>query len=234
LLLPWRPTARLPVVRHRQGARPLALSRRSCHRPAPTVPVAPRPTPTVDGGRRPRKGGHGNGDSTCGGPFGQGDCPAWPSFYNPWIETISMWPGLSTGASLPRPPPLALLTVPPYDVLPMTPASPLLPPLATPTPTPWSPSAGGWDLGVAFSTMALTPPPSDWVVDSGASYHTTSTAGTLSRSHLPHPSFIVVGNGSTLPVTLVGVLVLLEPLYLNDVLVTPHITQPSFRSSVHC
>jgi hypothetical protein len=75
--------------------------------------------------------------------------------------------------------------------------------------------------------MALAPPSSDWVIDFGASYHTTPTAGMLSRSHPPHyshPTSIVVGNGSNLPVTSVGASVLLGPFYLNDVLVDPHIT----------
>jgi hypothetical protein len=78
--------------------------------------------------------------------------------------------------------------------------------------------------------MAMTPPSSDWVIDSGASYHTTPTTGTLSRSHPPHsshPSSIVVGNGSTLPVTSIGASVLPGPFYLNDVLVAPHITDNS-------
>jgi hypothetical protein len=44
-------------------------------------------------------------------------------------------------------------------------------------------------------------------------------------SPLPsHPSLIVVGNGSTLPVTSVGASVLPGSFYLNDVLVAPHIT----------
>jgi hypothetical protein len=75
--------------------------------------------------------------------------------------------------------------------------------------------------------MALAPPSSNWVIDSGASYHTTPIAGMLSRSHPPpstHPTSIVVGNSSTLPVTSVGALVLPRPFYLNDVLVAPHIT----------
>jgi hypothetical protein len=49
----------------------------------------------------------------------------------------------------------------------------------------------------------------------------------LSHSHPPpstHPTLIVVGNGSTLPVTSVGASVLPGPFYLNDVLVAPHIT----------
>jgi hypothetical protein len=134
-----------------------------------------------------------------------------------------MWPSQATSAS--RPPALALLTAPPYGVPPLTP--PQLPPLGTSTPTPWSPVARGWDpaaLAAAFSTMAMTPPPSDWVVDSGASYHTTSNTGMLSRSSHPHPSSIVVGNSSTLSVTSVGASVLPGPFYLNNVLVAPHIT----------
>jgi hypothetical protein len=73
--------------------------------------------------------------------------------------------------------------------------------------------------------MALTPPSSGWLIDFGA-YHTTPTTGMLSRSHPPHstqPTSIVVGNGSTLPVTSVGASVLPGPFYLNDVLVAPHI-----------
>ena len=144
-----------------------------------------------------------------------------------------MWPGQAP--STPRPPAPALLTTPhygapPYGVSVVPQALPALPPPGTHTSPPWSPPAGGWDsasLAAAFSTMAMTPPPSDWVIDSGASYHTTPTAGTLSRSHPPlpsHPSSIVVGNGSTLPVTSVGASVLPGPFYLNDVLVAPHIT----------
>jgi hypothetical protein len=115
-------------------------------------------------------------------------------------------------------------------VPPTTPTPPQLQPTGTSTTAPWFPFARGWDpnaLAAAYSTMALAPPSSDWVIDSGASYHTTPTTGMLSRSHPPpstHPTSIVVGNGSTLPVTSVGVSVLPGPFYLNDVLVAPHIT----------
>jgi hypothetical protein len=117
--------------------------------------------PTVDGGRHPHNGGRGSGGSNRGGAFDRDGGPAWPSFYNPWTGTISMCPDLATGASLPCPPPPALLYAPSYSSPSMTPASPLLLPPVTPTPTPWSPLAGGWDsasLAAAFSTMAMTPP----------------------------------------------------------------------------
>jgi hypothetical protein len=77
--------------------------------------------------------------------------------------------------------------------------------------------------------MALTPPTvTDWVVDSGASNHTTSDAGNLTSIRPTtsiDPSSIVVGNGSDLPVTSVGDSVLPGPFYLNNVLVAPDIIQ---------
>jgi hypothetical protein len=77
--------------------------------------------------------------------------------------------------------------------------------------------------------MALTPlAVTDWVVNSSASNNTTSDVGNMivvcpptSTDH----SSISVGNGSTLPVTSVGDLVLPDPFYLNNVLATPDIIQ---------
>jgi hypothetical protein len=125
------------------------------------------------------------------------------------------------------------------------PGPPQLPPPGPSTTTSWSSFGAGWDptaLASAYSTMALAPPPSDWVIDSGASYHTTPTTGMLSRSHPPpptHPTSIVVGNSSTLPVTSVGASVLPGPFYLNDVLVAPHTTHnllsvPRFSTDNSC
>jgi hypothetical protein len=164
--------------------------------PPPTVLVDPCSASTTDGGRLSNKGGHGGGVPSRGGPFGQGCGHACPSFYNPWTGTIAMWPCQAPSAS--RPPAPALLTAPhygmpstpPYGVLVVPQAPPALLPPGTPTSTTWYPPADGWDnasLDAAFSTMAMTPPSSDWVIDSGASYHTTPTAGTLSRSHPPFP-----------------------------------------------
>jgi hypothetical protein len=127
-------------------------------------------------------------------------------------------------------PTLPAYGMPSYDVPPTTPTPPALPPTGTPTPTPGSPFAGGWDpasFAAAYNTMALAPSSSDWVIDSGASYHVTPTTGMLSHSHpspSTHPTLIVVGNSSTLPVTSVGASVLPGPFYLNYVLVAPHIT----------
>jgi hypothetical protein len=76
--------------------------------------------------------------------------------------------------------------------------------------------------------MTLQTPPSltEWVIDSGASNHTTPDPGNIFLFRPPNPtipSSIVVDNGSVLPVTLVGDTVLPGLFYLNNVLVTPDI-----------
>ena len=52
--------------------------------------------------------------------------------------------------------------------------------------------AWGWDqaaLAQSFSTMGLTPLVStEWIADSGASFHTTPDAGIISSVRPPHPS----------------------------------------------
>jgi hypothetical protein len=63
-------------------------------------------------------------------------------------------------------------------------------------------------LAHSFHTMTMVPPTvTDWVAYSGASNHTTSSAGNLTsiRPPLPtDPSSIIVGNGSSLMITSVG------------------------------
>jgi hypothetical protein len=99
-----------------------------------------------------------------------------------------------------------------------------------------SASVGAPSLALSAHTVpSPLPPPrstTDWVVDSGASFHTTPTTTSLPHSHPPHPSHptsIVVGNGSTLPVTSVGTSALPGQFCLNDVLVAPGLTHPSSR-----
>jgi small nuclear ribonucleoprotein (snRNP)-like protein len=96
-----------------------------------------------------------------------------------------------------------------------------------------SASIGAPSLALSAHTVPSPPPPppptTDWVVDSRASFHTTPTTSSLFHSHPPHPSHpssIIVGNGSTLPVTSVGASVLPGPFCLNDVLVAPGLTHP--------
>ena len=67
--------------------------------------------------------------------------------------------------------------------------------------------AWGWDqaaLAQSFSTMGLTPPVStEWIADSGASFHTTPDADILSSVRPPHPSChssIMVGDGYVAPI----------------------------------
>jgi hypothetical protein len=84
---------------------------------------------------------------------------------------------------------------------------------------------------VNSSTMTLQPPHNsinDWVADSGASHHTTPSVGNISNPrplNSASPSSIVVGNGSTMPVTSVGDSVILGLFYLNNILLAPDIIQ---------
>jgi hypothetical protein len=102
----------------------------------------------------------------------------------------------------------------------------------------WAPRNGvSWDqqsLVNSFSTMALQPPHNsvnDWVADPGASDHTTHSVSNISNPHplnSASPSSIIVGNGSTLPVTSVGDSVIPTPFYLNNILLPPDIVQNLF------
>jgi hypothetical protein len=88
--------------------------------------------------------------------------------------------------------------------------APVWPPLVLPGPS----------LAQAFNTMGATPPVrTEWIADSGASFHTTPNARILSSVRSPHPSSIMVGGGSCLPVTSVGSAS--GPFRLPDVLVAP-------------
>jgi hypothetical protein len=74
----------------------------------------------------------------------------------------------------------------------------------------------------------------DWVADSGASHHTTHSVSNIFNPrplNSASPSSIVVGNGSTLPVTLAGDSVIHGSFYLNNILLAPNIVQNLF--SVH-
>jgi hypothetical protein len=110
------------------------------------------------------------------------------------------------------------------------------------SPSPPSGPVGAPPLALSAHLVASPPSPTDWVVDSGASFHTTPTTSSLFHPHPPHPSHppsIVVGNGSTLPVTSVGASVLPGPFYLNNVLVAPGLTHSlllvhRFTSDNHC
>jgi hypothetical protein len=87
-----------------------------------------------------------------------------------------------------------------------------------------------------------TPTPTGWVADPDASYHTTPNPIIVSLPHpgnLTFPSSIIVGNGSTLPVTSIGDTVLPGPLYHNNILVAPNIIRNlisvcRFTTNNHC
>jgi hypothetical protein len=84
-------------------------------------------------------------------------------------------------------------------------------------------------LAHSFHTMTMVPPSiSDWVTDSDAPNHTTSSAGNLTsvRPLLPtDPLTIVVDNISSLLVTLVNNTTFPSPFYLDNILVTINIIQ---------
>jgi hypothetical protein len=96
--------------------------------------------------------------------------------------------------------------------------------------TPWF---GEWDpqplVGCLSSTSPAPPTPvTDWVADSDTTNHTPPHPGHIFSPMLPslaHPSSIVVGNGSVLPVTSVDDSVLSRLFYLNNVLVAPSLVQ---------
>ena len=148
------------------------------------------------GRSRGRKGGR------VGTSGGRGSSPSgsqWPSLYKPWTGTIHMWPGPSAGVAAPRPatsqPVFFVASPPAAPSAPLRPQQGLLPLPGPPSPPVWGPWTNGWDaqsLTSSFSTMTPAPPTSvsDWVADSGASYHTTPDAGTLSSTS-PTPPFLL-------------------------------------------
>jgi len=116
---------------------------------------------------------------------------------HPWSGRISMWPFQAPDGE-PRPSPAMLAGA--------SSGFPSVTPWMAPPASTW-PGPTGWDqaaLAHSFSTMALTPPVgSEWIADSGATYHTTPNSGILSSIHPPSsslPSSIMVANGYCLPV----------------------------------
>jgi hypothetical protein len=105
---------------------------------------------------------------------------------------------------------------------------------STPGPR-WNPWLGvSWDqksLANSFSSMALHPLPTsveDWVADSGAMHHITQLVGNISTLHplaSSNPFSIIVGNGSSLPITSVCDSVLPGPFYLNNILLALDMVQ---------
>jgi hypothetical protein len=68
----------------------------------------------------------------------------------------------------------------------------------------------------------------DWVIDSDAMHHTTPSVGIISTLHPLasfNPSSVIVGNDSSLPITLVGDSVLPRPFYRNNILLALDMVQ---------
>ncbi|XP_051217474.1 uncharacterized protein [Lolium perenne] len=157
--------------------------------PPPPQPHVGRP---VFGTPAPAYGAPGNGSGRNKGKkksYGAGHAPAFPSLQHPWTGAIYMHPmaGPSHGAGLLGPRPHALPPRPAQGFMAM-PAPSYVPPSpatftyngyqaygAPSTPT-WDPSA----LANYFNTMSLQAP-QEWVMDTGASAHMSSDAGSQDR-----------------------------------------------------
>jgi hypothetical protein len=210
---PWRssPGASTHLPQLRLLPPPLAHLSLPHHRPPPRrLPISLVLLPPGRAGLGGRGGRRGRGGGDCGGcgtptqaltpPLAPlpGGAP-WLTFSNTWSGRITMWPHQGQGGG-PRPP---------HQSTDMVASTAFYASTWTPPPPP-SLSWPGWDqatLAQSFTTVGLTPPVgTEWIADSGASYHTTPDAGILSSIRPPHPSCpsIMVGDGSCLPITSVG------------------------------
>jgi hypothetical protein len=199
-----------------------------------------------------RNGGHGGGDNgrNNNGSGDRNDSSGqttirtasdgrtgtpWPTYSHLWQGHMTVYPGpVPTGQQRLQ----AFMATPgPYSSPGFLPGQqqPLYQ-QAAPAPSPdWNPWVGtGWDqqsLAHSFNTMALHPPPTsvqDWVADFGATHHITSSVGNISTPHpsnSSNPSSIIIGNGSSLPITSVGDSVLPGPFYLNNILLALDMVQ---------
>ncbi|XP_073363037.1 uncharacterized protein [Aegilops tauschii subsp. strangulata] len=173
-----------------------------------------------------------------------GGAPIFPNMQNPWTGAIHMYPMMGPGMPThghagpvsilgPRPRPSAPLHRPPahgYMALP-TPSPPT--PQATYSYTgypAYGSSAQTWDpsaLASYFNTMSLEAP-TEWLMDTGAAAHMSSDAGNLTSLSSPPPhQHVIVGDGSSIPVTHSGHVRLptSHHLTLRDVLITPRIVK---------
>jgi hypothetical protein len=164
----------------------------------------------------------------------------WSTYDYLWQGHMTVYPGpVPTGQQCPQ----AFMATPgPYPSPGFLPGQQQQQPLyqqAAPAPSPgWNPWIGtGWDqqlLAHSFNIMALHPPPTsvqDWVADSSATHRTTPSVGNISTPRpltSSNPPSIIVGNGSSLPITAVGDSVLPGPFYLNNILLAPDMIQSLF------
>lgn len=135
-----------------------------------------------------------------------------------------------------------------YHVLPPSPSFPvgspspqhsLPPPWSSPSaPSPWAPvflaqpnaAATPSDFSHQFDSLTLRPPTdSTWYMDTGASSHMASDPGILSslfNSRSNSLNYVIVGNGSTLPITSSGHTMLPNtPYHLSNTLIAPNLVK---------
>lgn len=174
--------------------------------PAPSLQQPQQPHAGRSGFGAPSGNGSGRNKGKKKNNGGHG-APAFPSMQHPWTGAIYMHPMMGHGGHT-------------AGILGSRPAAPPPRPahgyMALPAPSPatftysgypnyGSPSTPTWDpsaLASYFNTMSLQAP-TEWVMDTGASAHMSSDAGNLnSLSSNPPHKHIMVGDGSSIPVSL--------------------------------
>jgi hypothetical protein len=153
--------------------------------------------------------------------------PPWSGGYNPWTGVVHAYT-----MPMPRPPVSGILgaRLRAHQALYAAPQQPYAPTYGG-MPS-YAPSQqAGWDPALVTALQQVAPAGSSggvpYLMDSGASSHMAAYPGNLSSLSLTSTnSRIIVGNGTSLPITHIGSAAFpstSRPLSLNNVLVSPHL-----------
>jgi hypothetical protein len=218
--------------KHTQTAAQHALVAADCARPPAPAPTsfqgAPHPGQQATGSTS-----HLNNRGKGKGSNNSGNRPPtpWVPGFNPWTGVVQAWPMPfrvpGSGVLGPRPgaPQQAFYGVP-------TPA--LSPPLAPTQGDVWNQQA----LLAALASASVPPGGpqlAEWYFNTGATSHMAFSSGNLPNARpLSTSSSIIVGNGTTMPVTHTACSsVLGTPFHLHNILVSPSCQEFDFCSRFH-
>uniref|UniRef100_A0ACD5V1F3 Uncharacterized protein n=1 Tax=Avena sativa TaxID=4498 RepID=A0ACD5V1F3_AVESA len=194
-------------------------------------------------GKAPTSGSYGGANHTSGSS--SAPRPPTPSSA-PWTGMVHAWampwrphaPGSGILGPRPGAPPFAgaathhgAPSAPPYYGAPYNYGTTV--PYGAPATPAQQPNGPAWDQSALIQALNAMAPPSSapqagggWYLDTGATSHMTSSSGMLSSARPVFSSRIVVGDGSSLPVSHTGHAHLpttTNPLALNSVLVCPNL-----------